>query len=200
MSDTSSLFSNIFKTSKNNNMTHLNKLHNDIFYEKTKGNISKTFLQKSKFDFEVYVSLMLNKIGLDIIPDILTIDYDNTIYPCITFDTSRLISLRKIFETKHFHYVINELLSFLKTIKNKNVLIGNLNVDTIYVDEKSMRFYVLDITNTIFKDISQDLTTQSLYLSLYDNSINNQVIQYFKQEIDILSKDNFANSIIDAYI
>lgn len=200
MSDTSSFISNIFKTSNNNSMGDLNKLNNNVFYEKNKGNISKTFFQKSKFDFEVYISLMLNKIGLDIIPDILSIDYDNTEFPCIIFDTSSLVSLRKIFETKHFHYIVNELLSFLKTIKDKNVLIGSLNIDTVYVNEKSMKFYVLDITNTIFKSIPSDLNIQSLYVSLYNNSVNYQIIQYFEQEVYGLSKDNFIDDLIDAYI
>lgn len=200
MSDTSSLISNIFKTSKNNNMTYLNELHNDIFYEKTKSNISKTFLKKSKFDFEVYISLMLNKIGLDIIPDILCIDYDNTTFPCITFDTSNLIPLRKILKVKHFHYIINELLSFLRIVKDKNVLIGSLNIDTIYVNQKTTKFYILDVTNIIFKNLSNDLNTQSLYISLYDNSLDNQIVKYFEKEIEILSKDDFVNSLIDAYI
>jgi hypothetical protein len=209
MSDTSSIYSNIFKTKKNS-MRYLNQfnIHNDISYDIYEGNITKIFLKKSKFDWDVYVTCMLDKLELDIIPEITNINYngDDTRISSISYNTNELISLRKLFETNNnFHYIIHELLSFLNCIKNKNVLIGNLNIDTIYANKNTLQFYILDISNTIFKESNKNLDIQSLYISLYDNEgngIDNKIIKYFDNLITNLnfSKYSFTDDIIDAYL
>lgn len=202
MSETSSIYSNIFKSSaKKNSMRYLNKLVNeDVFYEIHNNNITKIFFTKNKFDWEIYVSLILDKLDLDIIPEIININYGEV--SCINYNTSNLVSLRNLFESNNnFHYIINELLSFLKSIKNKNVLIGNLHIDTIYVNKETMKFYILDISNTIFTELNRELDMQSLYISLYDTKIQNKIIKYFDEQMMNLniSKYSFTHDIIDAY-
>lgn len=217
MSDISNIYSNILTSSKKKKLIYLNNLHNDIHYKLHNNNIQKIFLLKKTFDWEMYILIMLKKLNLDITPNIIHINYKNdndnnniNNFSNITYETHNLISLRKLFETKNnFHYIINELISFLKTFKNKNILIGNLHIDTIYVNKNLMKFYLLDISNTIFIKNSvsdKDLDIQSLYMSLYDNTynkrINHQIINYFNKQMSAkktLSKYTYIDNILDIY-
>lgn len=226
-SDTSSIYSNIFKSRKKDSITFLNKLSNDetYFYERRSGILEKKFFNRVIFDYELYIILMLNKIKLDIVPEILDIsdisyisdisdindinDISDIHYTSsgIVYDVNNMISLREVFKRNiNFHYLINELLTFLKVIQYSKLLIGNLNIDTIYVkNDENLKFYIIDFSKTNFSDKILDLDFQSLYISLNENNIVSQKnLSYFNQEFSRytdkrLSKQSFLENIIELY-
>jgi hypothetical protein len=206
-SDTSSIYSNIFK-SKKNSITFLNRFSDQFFYEKKECILDKTFFNRALFDYELYIILMLNKIKLtSIVPEIL--DISDTKISRIVYNINGMISLRDAFEKNsiNFHYLINELLTFLKMIQYSKLLIGNLNIDTIYVKQQNskLEFYIIDFSKANFSDRILDLDFQSLYISLNENNVVSQKnLNYFDQEFSRytskrLSKESFAESIIELY-
>jgi hypothetical protein len=205
-SETSSIYSNIFRTKKDS-ITFLNRFSNDSMYEKRDCILDKTFFNRTLFDYELYIILMLNKMKLtSIVPEILEISDSGP--SRIIYDINGMNSLREAFEKNsiNFHYLINELLTFLKMIQHSKLLIGNLNIDTIYVREKSkLEFYIIDFSKANFTDRILDLDFQSLYISLNENNVVSQKnLNYFDQEFSRytnkrLSKESFAESIIELY-
>ena len=203
-SENSSIYSNIFR-SKKNSFTNLNKLYNDIHYTRENNTITKTFFNRTKFDWELYMHMMLYKLKLNIVPEILHIE-DNKDVSSIQYAATDLKSLRSIFESNNnFHYIINELLSFLKQIQIKKIIIGNLHIDNIYLNLKTMQFYIMDLSNTDFTELSNiDLDIKSLYISLHELQIKDKIIKYFDQEMDKftktdLSKYSYTNSLLELY-
>lgn len=211
-SETSSIYSNIFKTKKKDSIIFLNRFSDESFYEKRNDVLDKTFFNRALFDYELYIILMLNKIKLtNIIPEILEIS-DSKISR-IVYNINGMISLREAFEKKsiNFHYLINELLTFLKMIQHSKLLIGNLNIDTIYVRENSkLEFYIIDFSKSNFTERILDLDFQSLYISLNEGvsaplrRVSQKNLNYFDQEFNRyinkrLSKESFAESIIELY-
>jgi len=185
---------NIFK-SKNNqrSITFLNNHldHKIYFYRKIHDNLEKIFFNRSLFDYELYIILMLNKIKLFIVPEIadITDNNNNNNHSCIIYNTNGMISLRDAFKSINFHYLINELLAFLKMIQNSKLLIANLNIDTIYVKniQKKLEFYIIDFSKANFTDRLSDLDFQSLYISLNENTeriVNQKKLDYFDQEFN----------------
>jgi hypothetical protein len=177
-----------------------------MYYEKSNdGNITKLFFDNKKFDWELYIIVTLNTMGLDIHPTILNVDYNKTASR-IEFDTNGLTSLRELFETNNvnFHLIINELLSFINHIRMKKIIIGNLHIDIIYVNLTTMRLYILDLSNTIFTDkTTLDINLQSLYISLRETEVNYKIIKYFDQEMKLfnntLSKYSYTHSLLNLY-
>lgn len=217
-SDTSSetsIYSNIFKSKKKDSVTFLNRFSDQFFYEKKNDTLEKIFFNRALFDYELYILLMLDKIKLNIVPEILEInDTNNNNLSQIIYNISDMISLRYAFEKNsiNFHYLINELLTFLKMIQYSKLLIGNLNIDTIYVksfapqqQNSKLEFYIIDFSKANFSDRILDLDFQSLYISLNENNIVGQKnLNYFDQEFNRytnkrLSKESFAESIIELY-
>ena len=150
--------------------------------------------------------VLLYKIQLNIVPEILNIEDSNGI-SSIEYDGNNLKSLRRVFETNHnnFHYIINELLSFLKKIQLKKVIIGNLHIDNIYLNMTTMQFYIMDLSNTTFTELSDvDLDLKSLYISMHDLHVKDKIIKYLDQEMDSytkrdLSKYSYTNSLLELY-
>lgn len=205
-SDTSSI-SNIFRMGKKKDyLSFLNILYTDAYYEKSKdGNITKLFFDNHKFDWELYIMITLDTMGLDIYPKILNVDYNKS-GSCIEFDTKELTPLREVFENSsaNFHLIINELLSFMRYIRMKKVLIGNMHIDSIYINLTTMRLYILDLSNTTFTDkTTVDINLQSLYISLRETEVKDKVVKYFDKEMELfnntLSKYSFTNSLLDLY-
>lgn len=216
-SETSSIYSNIFKTKKKeDSITFLNRFSNDSMYEKRNCILDKTFFNRTLFDYELYIILMLNKMKLtSIVPEIL--DISDSGPSRIVYNINGMISLREAFEKNsiNFHYLINELLTFLKMIQYSKLLIGNLNIDTIYVggfarlndkqQNSKLEFYIIDFSKANFSDRILDLDFQSLYISLNENNVISQKnLNYFDQEFSRytnkrLSKESFAESIIELY-
>ena len=206
-SDTNSIYSNIFTSKKKDktSIAFLNTIQNDFFYEKNGDTLEKVFFSRELFDFELYIMLMLIEIKLNIIPEILEIsDLPNT-SSNIKYDIENMISLREAFKVINFHYLVNELLSFLKVIQSSKLLIGNLNIDTIYVKKSNLTFYIIDFSKCIFTDRILDLDFQSLYISLNENNnISQNKLNYFNEEFTRytdkrLSKESFIKNIIDLY-
>ncbi len=207
-SNASSDISNIFKSfgKKKDYLSYLNLLYNDMFYEKTKnGTIMKMFFDNHKFDWELYIMLTLETLNLNIVPQVLDIDYNKT-GSFIEFDTKNLTPLREVFENSgaNFHLIINELLSFIRQIRIKKVIIGNLHIDSMYINLQTMKFYILDLSNTTFTDSCEtDINLQSLYISLRETEIKDKVIKYFDQEMELfnnkLSKHSYTTNLIDLY-
>jgi len=216
-SETSSIYSNIFKSKKKDSITFLNRFSNQFFYEKKNDNLDKIFFNRALFDYELYILLMLDKIKLNIVPEILEInDTNNNNSSQIIYNINGMISLRYAFEKNsiNFHYLINELLTFLKIIQYSKLLIGNLNIDTIYVksfapqqQNSKLEFYIIDFSKANFSDRILDLDFQSLYISLNEGvsaNISQKNLNYFDQEFSRytnkrLSKESFAESIIELY-
>mgnify|MGYP000409100308 CR=1 FL=1 len=211
-SDTSSEISNIFKSK--NSLTFLNRFSDSTsFYEKKNNMLEKTFFNRALFDYELYIILMLHKINLaiHIVPEILEIsDSSDNNHSRIIYKVNNMVSLREAFEKKsiNFHYLVNELLTFLKMIQYSKLLIGNLNIDTIYIEQKSkleLRFYIIDFSKANFSDRILDLDFQSLYISLNENNIVSQKnLNFFDKEFNrysskIYSKESFTDSIIELY-
>jgi len=204
-SETNSIYSNIFRTKKKE--TFLNRFSDESFYEKRNNVLEKTFFNRTLFDYELYIILMLNKMKLtNIVPEILEISDSGP--SRIIYDINGMNSLREAFEKNsiNFHCLINELLTFLKMIQHSKLLIGNLNIDTIYVRENSkLEFYIVDFSKANFTERILDLDFQSLYISLNENNIVSQKnLKYFDQEFSRytnkrLSKESFAESIIELY-
>lgn len=194
-----------------NYLTFLNTPYNDIYYEHAKSaTIKKNFYNKNKFDIEMYTLLTLDTMNINISPTPLDINYKSTkeekFHAYIIFDTKDMVPLRKVFETfgSKFHLLINELLSFLQYIKLKNIVIGNLHIDSIYVNLKTMQFYILDLTTVILSDSKNtNINLQSLYISLRETDINPSVIKYVDNEIQQfnknLSKYSYTNSLLELY-
>jgi hypothetical protein len=206
ISDISNI-TNIFRIGKKKNyLSYLNLLYKDMFYEKTKYcNIKKIFFDNHKFDWELYIMVTLDTIGLDIYPQILDINYSKS-ESQIYFDTKDLTPLRKVFENNgaNFHLLINELLSFIRNIRMKKVMIGNLHIDSIYINLSTMKFYILDLSNTTFTDTTDlDINLQSLYISLRETEIKDKVIKYLDKEMELfnntLSKYTFTNNLMELY-
>lgn len=206
-SNASSEFSNIFRFGKTKDyLNFLNLLYTDMTYTKTRNNnIVKTFVDNHKFDWELYIILMLDTIKLNIYPKILDIKYSKS-NSSIEFETKHLTPLREVFENNgaNFHLIINELLSFIRYIRMKKVVIGNLHIDSIYIDLSTMKLYILDLSNTTFSNITSiDVNLQSLYISLRETDVKDKVIKYFDQEMklysDNLSKYSYTNNLLDLY-
>jgi hypothetical protein len=205
-SDTSSI-SNIFRIGKKKDyLSFLNLLYTNMYYEKSKdGNITKLFFDNHKFDWELYIMVTLDTMGLDIYPKILNVNY--TKYGShIEFDTKGLTSLREVFEKScaNFHLIINELLSFIRYIRVKKVLIGNIHIDSLYINLTTMKIYVLDLSNTTFTyTTATDLNLQSLYISLRETDVKDKVVKYFDKEMELfnnsLSKYSYTRSLLDLY-
>lgn len=158
----------------------------------------KIFTDKMLFDFEIYIIVLLDKLKFDIIPEILYID-DNL----IKYNFTNIFSLRKIFNDKsiNFHHLINELLSFFKIFKKNKIISGNLNIDNIYVNKKTLKCYITDLSNVNFIDKETNIDFQSLYISLLENNVENSVIQYMDNELNIFNtinynKKNFITNLI----
>jgi hypothetical protein len=182
-------------------------LYTDVFYEKSKsGNITKMFFDNHKFDWELYIMLTLDNMGLDIYPTVLNVDYTKS-GSYIEFDTANLTPLREVFEKSNlnFHLIINELLSFIRYIRMKKVIIGNLHIDSMHINLSTMKFYILDLSSTTFTDTAcTDLNLQSLYISLREaEEVKDKVIKYFDQEMELfnknLSKYSYTSSLLDLY-
>jgi hypothetical protein len=207
-SNASSEISNIFKMGKKKDyLSYLNLLYTDVFYEKSKsGNITKMFFDNHKFDWELYIMLTLDNMGLDIYPTVLNVDYTKS-GSYIEFDTANLTPLREVFEKSNlnFHLIINELLSFIRYIRMKKVIIGNLHIDSMHINLSTMKFYILDLSSTTFADTAcTDLNLQSLYISLREaEEVKDKVIKYFDQEMELfnknLSKYSYTSSLLDLY-
>lgn len=206
-SNASSEISNIFRFGKTKDyLNFLNLLYTDMTYTKTRNNnIVKTFFDNHKFDWELYIILMLDTIKLNIYPKILDIKYSKS-NSSIEFETKDLTPLREVFENNgaNFHLIINELLSFIRYIRMKKVVIGNLHIDSIYIDLSTMKLYILDLSNTTFSNTTSiDVNLQSLYISLRETDVKDKVIKYFDQEMELfsdnLSKFSFTNNIINLY-
>lgn len=207
--DSSSEYSNIFKSfgkRRRDYISNLNKLYKDIYYEKVGDKICKNFLNRDKFDWELYVLLTLHQLDLEITPAIKNIE-EHTSISVIEYDSNNIKSLREVFENSgyNFHYIINELLAFIRNIRNKKVIIGNLHLDSIYVNTDTMKFYILDLSNTAFSNLDDvDISLQSLYISFHDANVKNKIIKYFEKEMDVynkeaLSKCKYTDNIIDLY-
>lgn len=206
-SETSSIYSNIFK-SKKDSITFLNRFSDQFFYENKNDKLEKIFFNRELFDYELYILLMLDKIKLNIVPEILEINDFNP--SKIIYNISDKISLRETFEknTINFHYLINELLSFLKMIQHSKLLIGNLNIDTIYVgvQNSKLEFRIIDFSKANFTERILDLDFQLLYISLNENTrhITQKNLNYFDKEFSRytdkrLSKESLVENIIELY-
>lgn len=199
--------SNIFRMGKKKDyLSFLNILYTDMYYEKSNdGNITKLFFDNHKFDWELYIMITLDTMGLDIYPKILNVDYTKS-GSQIEFDTNGLTSLREVFEksSANFHLIINELLSFIRYIRVNKVLIGNMHIDSLYINLTTMKMYVLDLSNTTFTDTTAtDLNLQSLYISLRETKVKDKVVKYFDKEMELfnnsLSKYSYTSSLLQLY-
>lgn len=195
-SSISSIYSNIFKSKKNHSVLNNNNTNKYINYDKIDGNIIKTFFKREQFDLELYTNIKLNEMNLNILPEILFIE-DNDTFSTIKYNTNNLLSLRDILEKKNnFNYIINELVSFIKTIKNNKIIIGNLHIDNIYVNLKSMEFFIIDLINVNFNKDESNLDFQSLSLSLNSDYFNYKTSIFTKHT----SQDTFISNLIELYM
>lgn len=194
-SSISSLYTNICKTKNQENynisyLNNLNYINKSINYDKIDGNIIKTFFKREQFDIELYSIYMLNQMNLNILPEILNIDDSNSV---IKYNTNNLLSLREALSCENLNYIVNELFSFIRNIKKSKITIGNLHIDNIYIDMKTMEFFIIDLININFNKQENNLDFDSLSLSL--NS------KYFDSTCYInTSEDNFISNIIDFYM
>ena len=160
----------------------------------------KNYIDKTLFDFDIYIIAMFNKYNIDIIPEILHIQEN-----FIEYQSKDIYVLRDILNNKsiNYHHLINELLSFFKILKTFKILIGHLHIDNIYVNIKTLKCYIVDLTNVKFINKKTDLNFQSLYMSLCNNS-EESIIQYLDNQLNIFNtlnynESNFVENLIDLY-
>ena len=174
----------------------------NIFKQKSyeKDTFCKNYTDKTIFDFDIYIIAMLHKYNVDIIPEILHIQEN-----FIEYQFKDIYVLREILNNKtiNFHHLINELLSFFKILKTYKILIGHLYIDNVYVNIKTLKCYIVDLTNVKFINKKTDLNFQSLYISLLNNS-KESIIQYMDDQLNIFNtinynKSNFISNLIDLY-
>jgi hypothetical protein len=196
----------IFKRKSYNHFDHLdtlNKVNQDIYYQKngkTQSTIFKIFYNKSLFDRELHINLMLKRMQLNIVPNIINIDYNKS-KTTIEYDYENLTPLRVALQSYNInsHFIINELLSFIKSVQFKQIRFGNLHIDDIYINMKTMKFYTTNICNIRFNasDYELDNDFKSLYISFNNINIKNKTLDYIKQEIDNYTKTNDKNNVND---
>jgi hypothetical protein len=162
----------------------------------------KNYIDKTLFDNDIYIIAMFNKYNIDIIPEILHIQENY-----IEYQYKDIYVLREILNNKNinYHHLINELLSFFKILKIHKIFIGHLHIDNIYVNIKTLKCYIIDLSNVKFIDKKSDLNFQSLYISLYNTKcIEESVMRYMDDQLNIFNtvnynESNFVENLIDLY-
>jgi len=197
---------NVFKYNNNDHLNILNKLNADISYqknEKTKSSILKIFYNKFLFDKELYIHVQLKKMDLKILPNIINVEYNKSKH-IIEYDFTDLIPLRNVLQLHNInsHFIINELLSFITSIQFKQIRIHNLNVNNIYINLNTMKFYILNSCDIKIaeSEYELDVDLKSLYNSLQYTNIKNKTLKYINQEFDnIIKQKCHVDNIIDLY-
>jgi len=200
---------NVFKYNNNDHLNILNKLNSDIYYqknEKMKSSILKIFYNKFLFDKELYIHVQLKKMDLKILPNIINVEYNKSKH-IIEYDFTDLIPLRNVLQLNNInsHFIINELLSFITSIQFKQIRIHNLNVNNIYINLNTMKFYILNSCDIKIaeSEYELDVDLKSLYNSLQYTNIKNKTLKYINQEFDNIIKqkcDELTSSHVDNII
>lgn len=183
----------VFK--QKNSMPELNKNNSDIHYENNDDcTLIKTFLNRRLFDIELYMTIILNDVNIDIIPEILKIE-ENVIY----YDISNCKSLNEILKTNGRYNIklFKELLLFIQKIQNYKLIV-NLNVNNIFVKihkNKQIKFFLIDVSNIIFNTQFNNGFTLYTRLNYHQIKSNNTTV-FFENE----SNENEMNELIDTYL
>ena len=180
---------------KDKDIECLNKLSNDIFYEKKNGILKKNYINRQLFDWETYILyIFINNdinLKLNFIPEIVNIDEN-----IIEYDIKDCISLRELIIKNQINYdcILNELLIFLKNLQQNKIVIGNINIDNIFtkICDGRIIFYVIDLSKTNFINGNYEIDADSLSIRLSLNTI-------FKNKQNLNLKENHIIQILDLY-
>jgi len=171
-----------------------------------KSSILKIFYNKFLFDKELYIHVQLKKMDLKILPNIINVEYNKSKH-IIEYDFTDLIPLRNVLQLNNInsHFIINELLSFITSIQFKQIRIHNLNVNNIYINLNTMKFYILNSCDIKIaeSEYELDVDLKSLYNSLQYTNIKNKTLKYINQEFDNIIKqkcDELTSSHVDNII
>jgi hypothetical protein len=197
--DDDSEYENIFKTMSTPvtdpglylNFRILDELYPDsCYYCEVKDNkLSKIFLDKSLFDWDLYIYTKL--LPFRIIPN-LEIKENELVY-----DLTNLISLRQFIKQEYVssHLIINELLAFVLSFQLVNFIHGYLTIDTVFVnniDSNKIKFYVVDFSFSLLK--KSPITSFKKYIDIY--TLYNSIIDILRDK-DMI---NYLNAEINSYI
>jgi hypothetical protein len=188
-------FTNIFESQYHHDCKYLNDKckHNGLFIKTRGGQLKKYFQEQDVYDWEIHVYLHLVETKL------CPLTTSHTMF--LTYACEDYISLRVFLgKTNLQNAVLNEIYSFVKTFKHFKFIHGNLHIDNILINPQSMKFCVIDFSNSyITKGNAKPLydrypfiNTKSvscyqwdfitLYLSLQDFYKNDQnTLQYIDQ-------------------
>jgi hypothetical protein len=174
----------VFK--QKNRMSELNKNNSDIHYENNDNcTLIKTFLNRRLFDIELYMTIILNEVKIDIIPEILKIK-ENIIY----YDISDCKSLNEILKTNvNKNLLFKELLLFIQKIQNYKLNV-NLNINNIFVKidkNKQIKFFLINVSNANFNTTLKSNTDFifPLYTRLnYHQIKSNNTTVFFENELN----------------
>lgn len=149
------------------------------------GNISKYFIDKDIFSWELQVySKLMNK---GIVSEITVEDTS----ACLTYSVKDKISMYNYLQqNKNYTKVIlNELYSFVKKFNRYNFLHGNLHLHNIFVNPETFlgkgEIYVIDFSNSyLFETNRYGVTSfpkynRTSFMGEYDKKTNNEIFIYW---------------------
>jgi hypothetical protein len=175
-----------FKKKEKINTNNLNRLNDEIRYTYTEPNLIKYYYNNNIFDKEVYILATLETIDFNIMPKIVHIEYNKENKSYINFDMTDLISLKSILENPktNFYLIMNELVSFLLSIKNHKIFVYNLDIEHIYLNFEKLEFYILDLSETDFTNNCSNINFDSLILSLQTIKKCDKIIKFIESNIN----------------
>jgi hypothetical protein len=201
-----------------NNTLLPNFYPHQCFYQMSENKyLIKYFSNYDLYKWELYVYNRL--LDYDLTPKF--IDYGKSVYTnmcAIAIDISNMITLRRtlsLLKEKDKKTLINEVFSFINSLKDYGIFHNNINIDNIYI--KDNQFYIIEFTNMkIKKQINQDcydtkdqnsydhhIDIFSLYSSISSDNKNDEILKYIRASV--LNKYNldsydFVHKITDYYI
>lgn len=154
-----------------------------LSYSIQKGKICKKFFDKASFDIELYNIILLKSKKIGILPEIIHIENN-----LIEYNYNNIKILKDVLNDKNtnFHLLINELLSFFKYLQTKKIIIGNVNINNIYVNITfdTFKIFIIDITCVKFNQLLNNTDLDALYINLLKNNIPRQVMDYLDNQLN----------------
>jgi hypothetical protein len=214
---------NIFKPKNSKEYQGINSVSKGIEYTKTtKDTLIKTYYDKSKFDWDLYVILRMETRDLPVIPTVIDIKYhdDLCISPTesvfsgisnisfkasIELDVKNLVSLKNSLEKSgniSYHLIINELISFIRYLKKEQIQVNNLSIDTLFINKETCNFYIVDTVSLTTGD-NLDTGIQMLNTSIQESDLKSSIKNYFREQLGIFGQttitENTLSDIIKMY-
>ena len=169
----------------------LSDLYSKLIYKSNKNNDFPIKIHKSIFDKELSNIYELYKHNINIIPPISKINEYKTSYEIIyNFYNIQLFKTYLQNNTNNIHFIINQFISFLKYLQKSNIIIYNLNINSIYLDINTFNFYIIDFFNIQFSSFKYSIHTIYFNIHLYFfKFLNHKNSEYYKKLLNESDED-----------